>query len=88
MSSEPATPPEVRIDLGCGNAKRDGYLGLDYVEGDQVDHVLDLTHDRYPFEDDSVDAVFSAHFLEHIDEPNHVFGEIGRVCKDGALIEF
>lgn len=79
---------DMRIDLGCGNAKQDGYVGLDYVEGPQVDHVLDLTRDRYPFDDRSVDAVFSAHFLEHIDEPNHVFSEIGRICRDGARIEF
>jgi predicted SAM-dependent methyltransferase len=79
---------DVRIDLGCGNAKQDGYIGLDYVEGPQVDHVLDLTRDQYPFDDHSVDAVFSAHFLEHIEEPNHVFSEIGRICRDGARIEF
>ena len=66
----------------------DGYIGLDYVAMDQVDHVLDLTKEPYPFEDRSVDAVFSAHFLEHIEEPNHVFSEIGRICKDGAKIEF
>lgn len=78
----------VNVDLGCGNAKREGYIGLDYVPMDQVDHVLDLTKDRYPFEDRSVDAVYSAHFLEHIEEPNHVFSEIGRIAKDGAKVEF
>jgi SAM-dependent methyltransferase len=81
-------PEPVRIDLGCGSVKREGYVGLDYVAGDQVDHVLDLTHDRYPFADASVDEVFSAHFLEHIETPNHVFGEIARICRDGARIEF
>src|SRR3954453_17953447 len=79
---------DIKIDLGCGDKRRDGYLGLDYVAGAQVDHVLDLTKERYPFEDRSVDAVYSAHFLEHIEEPNHVFEEIGRICKDGARIEF
>ena len=76
----------IRLDLGCGNAKREGFVGLDYVAGPQVDHVLDLTQDTYPFDDATVDEVFSAHFLEHIDEPNHVFGELGRICKDGARI--
>jgi SAM-dependent methyltransferase len=80
--------PPVRIDLGCGAAKKEGYIGLDYVDGPEVDHVLDLTTDRYPFEDRSVDAVFSSHFLEHVAEPNHVFSEIGRICKDEARIEF
>ncbi len=78
----------VRIDLGCGSAKREGFIGLDFVEGPEVDHVVDLTAEKFPFEDASVDEVFSAHFLEHIESPNHVFGEIGRICKDGARIEF
>ena len=77
----------VRIDLGCGSAKREGFTGLDFVDLPGVDHVLDLTRDRFPFEDQSVDEVFSAHFLEHIASPNHVFTEIGRVCRDGAKIE-
>src|SRR6478672_1639625 len=64
------TAMPVQIDLGCGNAKKEGYIGLDYVEMEQVD------------------PVFSAHFLEHIEEPNHVFSEIGRIAKDGARIEF
>jgi predicted SAM-dependent methyltransferase len=78
---------KLRIDLGCGSAKREGFVGLDYVDLPEVDHVLDLTTERFPFDDDSVDEVFSAHFLEHIDEPNHVFEEIGRICRDGARIE-
>ena len=78
----------VQIDLGCGSAKRPGFIGLDFVDSPQVDHVLDLTRDRYPFDDASVDAVFSAHFLEHIDKPDHVFNQIGRIAKDGAHIEF
>src|SRR5881396_3738761 len=79
---------KLRIDLGCGSAKREGFVGLDYVDLPEVYHVLDLTTERFPFDDDSVDEVFSAHFLEHIDEPNHVFEEIGRICRDGARIEF
>jgi predicted SAM-dependent methyltransferase len=77
----------VGVDLGCGDSKLPGYVGLDYVDGPQVDHVLDLTTERYPFEDGSVDAVYSAHFLEHIEKPDHVFNEIGRICRDGASIE-
>jgi SAM-dependent methyltransferase len=78
----------LKIDLGCGSSKRPGFVGLDYVAGPGVDHVLDLTRDRFPFADNTVSHVFSAHFLEHIGEPNHVFGEISRVCRDGATIEF
>ena len=78
---------QTRIDLGCGGAKREGFTGLDYMALPGVDHVLDLTKDRFPFDDHTVDEVFSAHFLEHIVAPNHVLSEIGRVCRDGAKIE-
>lgn len=78
----------VRIDLGCGNAKRPGYVGLDYTDAPDVDHVCDLTKDRYPFDDETVDEVFSSHFLEHIESPDHVFSELGRIAKDGARFEF
>jgi SAM-dependent methyltransferase len=84
----PRRVERVQVDLGCGNAKREGYIGLDQVPGPGVDHVLDLTADTYPFADASVDAVYSAHFLEHIPEPNHVFREIGRICREGAKVEF
>jgi SAM-dependent methyltransferase len=82
------TDTKIQIDLGCGTAKRPGHVGLDMYEMPGVDYVLDLTSEPFPFEDDSVDGVFSSHFLEHIEEPNHVFSEIGRVCRDGARIEF
>ncbi|MEX1006987.1 MAG: methyltransferase domain-containing protein [Acidimicrobiia bacterium] len=78
----------LRVDLGCGNVKRDGFVGIDQFAGPRVDYVLDLTTDVYPFPDESVDEVFSAHFLEHIESPDHVFSEISRICRDGARIEF
>jgi predicted SAM-dependent methyltransferase len=81
----PGTP--IRIDLGCGTTKKPGFLGVDHLDAPEVDHVLDLLHDPLPFDDDTVDEVFSSHFFEHIDEPNHVLSEIGRVCRDGARIE-
>lgn len=78
----------LNIDLGCGGAKREGFIGLDCASAPGVDFVLDLTKDRLPFADGTVDHVFSAHFLEHIPAPDHVFKEIARVCRDGAKIEF
>jgi SAM-dependent methyltransferase len=78
----------LKIDVGCGALKKEGFIGLDFVAEPGVDYVLDLTKDRYPFGDKTVSHVFSAHFLEHIGGPNHVFTEISRICEDGAKIEF
>lgn len=88
MVHEQTAKPPIRIDIGCGGAKREGFIGLDSVAWPGVDYVLDLTKDRFPFEDATVDHVFSSHVLEHVKEPYHIFQEIGRVCKDGARIEF
>jgi SAM-dependent methyltransferase len=79
---------KVQLDLGCGAAKRPWHLGIDQVDLPGVDHVLDLTSDALPFADDSVDEVYSSDLLERIDAPDHLFSEIGRVCRDGARIEF
>jgi SAM-dependent methyltransferase len=76
-----------KIDIGCGSAKREGFIGLDYIAAPGVDYVLDVSNQRFPFEDASVNHVFSAHFFEHIGAPNNVLSEIGRVCEDGAKIE-
>jgi SAM-dependent methyltransferase len=87
ISNQSAGESTIRIDVGCGSAKRPGFLGLDNTEAPGVDYVLDLTRDRFPFDDNTVEYVFSSHFLEHVAAPNHVLAEIGRVCKDGAKIE-
>lgn len=78
---------KVSIDIGCGHAKREGTLGIDILDIPEVDYVVDLTKESLPFEDNSVDYVHSAHFLEHIPAPDAIFKEISRVCKPGARIE-
>jgi len=77
----------VRIDLGCGGAKRAGHVGVDKVAGEDVDHVVDVEREPLPFADRSVDAIFSAHCFEHIAEHALVFNEISRVARDGATLE-
>jgi SAM-dependent methyltransferase len=78
----------LRIDLGCGSAKKDGTIGLDIQAGPGVDHVLDLVNAPLPFPDRSVSYVHSSHFLEHVKDPTRIFAEITRVAADGATLEF
>lgn len=77
----------LKIDIGCGSKKRDGCLGIDYIQAPGVDYVLDVTRERFPFPDESVEYIYSSHCLEHIEAPNHLFSEIARVCCDHARIE-
>jgi SAM-dependent methyltransferase len=77
----------MKIDIGCGRAKRDGFIGIDQALSPGVDHILDIEHDRLPFDDNSIEYVYSSHCLEHLRSLNHILSEIGRICKDNAMIE-
>lgn len=79
----------LKLDLGCGSRKREGYLGLDRIAFDGVDHVLDIGKDRWPFEDGSVSEVCSSHFMEHLTatERVHVCNEAYRVLEEGGKFE-
>ncbi|SDA79221.1 Methyltransferase domain-containing protein [Butyrivibrio sp. INlla18] len=76
----------VKIDIGCGRRKQDGFIGIVNSPYSMADHVLDLNKDPLPFEDNSVDYVFSSHCLEHLENLEHILAEIYRVCKDRAQI--
>ena len=75
----------ITVDLGCGVRKMKGALGVDTVAVPGVDVVADLNH-GLPFKDNSVDAVYSYHILEHMDDFLATMGEIWRVCRPGALV--
>lgn len=79
------TAMPVKLDLGCGTRKREGYLGVDSRAFPGVDVVADLRQ-PWPWTDASVDEVISVHFLEHLEgkERVHFFNELYRVLKPGA----
>lgn len=77
----------LRLDIGCGSLKRDGFVGVDLL--DVADYQCDIATESLPFADDSVSHIFSSHCLEHIPpaQMGHVFREFTRVARDGALLE-
>lgn len=77
----------MRIDIGCGANKREGFIGIDIAPAPGVDHVIDIERQPLPFEDGSVDYVFSNHAFEHIHNPRNILQEIVRVCRHGATVE-
>lgn len=80
----------LKINLGCGLTEKDGYLGFDFdpnLDG-RTDHIhCDLTK-GIPLSSNSVDEVYSRHFVEHLDynEIKSLFDQIYRVCKKGARV--
>ena len=41
----------IILDLGCGNKKRDGTIGVDFNSRTKADIIHDLNIFPYPFED-------------------------------------
>lgn len=83
-----AVPASLKIDLGCGPNKKEGFVGLDQYPFPGVDHVWDLAS-GLPFDAGSVEEVYSSHFVEHLNARERIslFNDLYRVMKPGAKME-
>jgi predicted SAM-dependent methyltransferase len=73
----------LRLHLGSGPERLAGWVNVDLYFPAEL--CLDLRA-PLPFPDDSVDAIYSQHFLEHLDHAAglHLLGECARVLKPGG----
>lgn len=76
----------LKLDVGCGDNKLDGYFGVDMEPLNGVDLVLDLEKEPLPFGDESVDEIYCSHFLEHVNNPIAIMREFHRVLKVNGLL--
>ena len=77
----------MRVNLGCGQYKADGWVNVDCHPGVQPDVVAELG--RLPFDDGEVDQVYAGHVFEHVawERLPMVLLEVARVLKsDGTLM--
>jgi ubiquinone/menaquinone biosynthesis C-methylase UbiE len=78
----------MKINIGSGNSKIDGFVTVDYDNSLNPDYCLNVEKDNLPFDDNSVDVIVAHHILEHLGEGYfHCLQEIYRVCKHGATID-
>ena len=86
MGAAPKAP--LKLNLGCGSTKFDGFIGVDMYGNPDVRH--DLEKFPWPWADSTVDEVALVHVLEHLGRDPDVFigiiKELYRVCRNGALI--
>lgn len=75
----------MKLNIGCGNRKLEGFVNVDYNPAVGPDVVCDVSR-GLPFADGSVDEVFMSHSLEHVDPLWPFLDELMRVCADGALL--
>lgn len=83
-------PDLLKLNLGCGMRKRDGYVNVDASPICRPDLVLDLETTPWPWPDGTVGEVVLTHVLEHLGQQPAVYlgimKELWRVCADGAHI--
>lgn len=75
-----------KLDLGCGDNKKEGYFGIDKHPTPSVDAVVDLLQFPWPIEDESVDEVHCSNFFEHVPAKlrKPFMEELHRILKKGG----
>lgn len=74
----------MRINLGCGRKKLEGYLNIDSNKKAKPDLIWDISK-GLPFKDNTVEEINASHILEHLgDSFFTVMDEAYRVLKDGG----
>ena len=61
------------------------YIGVDIVDGDNVDVVLNDPY-KYPFEDDSIDIIIANSIFEHSEFFWLLFLELMRILKPSGIL--
>ena len=76
----------MKLDIGCGQSKREGFVGIDILDFECVDIVHDINKLPFPFEDNSVDEIVMDNVLEHLIDPIKTLEELYRICKNSATL--
>ncbi len=79
---------QIKLNLGCGKRKQDGYINIDNRREVEPDMIYDLL-DCIPYPDNSVDEIRAYDFLEHIPigQTIKMIEEIYRVLKPFGFFE-
>lgn len=79
---------ELKLNMGCGENPKKGYINVDKYGEPDVLHDLELF--PWPWDDSSVNEIVLNHVLEHLGQDTDIYlniiKEIYRVCKDQATI--
>lgn len=80
----------IRLDVGCGESKQKGYVGLDIRKLEGVDIVHDMEIVPYPLPKESCLSIIACHVVEHINPANfrfiNVMNEWWRIMKPNGRL--
>jgi len=75
----------LRLNVGCGNLHKDGYVNIDVAE--PADMLVDLNRDIWPYSRDTVDEIVAENFLCMVSNIRHVMNEAHRVLREGGYLK-
>lgn len=75
---------KVRLNIGCGAKKLDGYINIDVSKKHKPDIVADMR--QLPFKSNSVDEIYADNVLEHMSDFVGAMKEMHRVLKKGGKL--
>jgi len=75
------------LEVGCGNRKTPGAIGVDINPNSQADVVHDLDVFPYPFSDNEFDLIICRDILEHVVDFVRTVEEIWRIARPSARVE-
>ena len=78
---------ETILELGCGPTKKfPNSISIDMIDFPSVDIIADVNGGLGFLPENSVDLIYSSHFLEHLKDINHFMTEAYRVLKPGGKL--
>lgn len=72
-------PSPIMLNLGGGNKEIEGTINLQLPD-------WNAEHDLIPYPDNSVSEIHAYHFLEHVDNLEHLMSECSRVLMFGGVM--
>jgi hypothetical protein len=80
----------LKLDIGCGKGKKEGFTGMDISAGSDADIIHDVRVTPWPIDDGIVEEVYCCHFFEHLDGEERIsfMAELYRIMKPGAQATF
>lgn len=85
MKDNSAEPPK-KIDLGCGEEKATGFYGVDAIQTESVDKVLDLDSEEWGLPLNHFEVIRAKDVFEHLENPVNFLENIHSIGCDGAEV--
>lgn len=71
----------IKLDIWCWENLKEWFIWVDKRKVKNAKFILNLDKEKLPFDNETIDEIYSAHSLEHVDDVETVFLELIRVLK-------